>query len=149
MYFTTVKFFFCALQRFQTHFYDSLKSLYHEGSPTSNLFLKKLFVYLFMALVGLCCCARAFSSCREWGLLELCGLTAAASLVVHGLRACRPSSCSLRAQWLWLSGLSCSVVCEVFLDQRSDLFSLALAHGFLTTGPSGKSLILIILVEEL
>ena len=34
-----------------------------------------LFIYLFMAVLGLCCCA-AFSSCSERGLLFV---------VVHGL----------------------------------------------------------------
>ena len=42
-----------------------------------------------MAALGLRCCARAFSSCGEWGLLFIvvCGLLfAAASLVAeHGL----------------------------------------------------------------
>ena len=28
-----------------------------------------LFIYLFLAALGLCCCARAFSSCGEWGVL--------------------------------------------------------------------------------
>ena len=28
-----------------------------------------LFIYLFLAVLGLCCCARAFSSCGEQGLL--------------------------------------------------------------------------------
>ena len=37
-------------------------------------FLKKN--YLFLAALGLCCCARAFSSCGEWGLLFV---------VLHGL----------------------------------------------------------------
>ena len=27
------------------------------------------FIYLFLAALGLCCCARAFSSCVEQGLL--------------------------------------------------------------------------------
>ena len=42
-------------------------------------FLKILFIYLFvcfLAVLGLRCCARAFSSCGEWGLLFV---------VVHGL----------------------------------------------------------------
>ena len=26
------------------------------------------FIYLFLAALGLRCCARAFSSCGEWGL---------------------------------------------------------------------------------
>ena len=33
------------------------------------LFFKNLFIYLFLAALGLCCCAQAFSSCGEWGLL--------------------------------------------------------------------------------
>ena len=60
-----------------------------------NLFY--LFIYLFLAVLGLCCCTRAFSGCGERGLLFrlVRGLslvvvrrlpTAVASLVVaHGL----------------------------------------------------------------
>ena len=48
-----------------------------------------LFIYLFMAVLGLRCCTQAFSSCGERGLLFLAVLgllTAVASLVVeHGL----------------------------------------------------------------
>ena len=47
-----------------------------------------LFIYLFLAVLGLCCCARAFSSCGEWGLLlvAVCGLLIVmASLVEHRL----------------------------------------------------------------
>ena len=47
------------------------------------------FMYLFLAVLGLCCCTRAFSSCGERGLLFIAVrglLTAVASLVVeHGL----------------------------------------------------------------
>ena len=45
-----------------------------------------LFIYLFLAVLGLHCCARAFSSCGEWGLLfvAVCGLLiVVASLVVE------------------------------------------------------------------
>ena len=43
---------------------------------------KKLFIYLFLAALGLRCCAWAFSSCGERGLLFI----AVASLVAeHGL----------------------------------------------------------------
>ena len=47
-----------------------------------------LFIYLFMAELGLCCCTWAFSSCGERGLLFLTVsglLIAVASLVEHGL----------------------------------------------------------------
>ena len=64
---------------------------------TWNLFFHK-FIYLFvlfMAVLGLCCCAQAFSSCGEQGLLFVAVrrlLTVVASLVVehrlpaHGLQ---------------------------------------------------------------
>ena len=52
------------------------------------LFVYFLKFYLFLAALGLCCCARAFSSCGEWGLLFVAVrvlLIAAASLVEeHG-----------------------------------------------------------------
>ena len=40
------------------------------------MFKKKLFIYLFLAALGLRCCTWTFSSCRELGLLfvVLCGL---------------------------------------------------------------------------
>ena len=47
------------------------------------------FIYLFLATLGLRCCARAFSSCGEQGLLFIAVrglLVALASLVAeHGL----------------------------------------------------------------
>ena len=48
-----------------------------------------LFIYLVLAALGLCCCAQAFSSCGERGLLFIVVrwlLIAVASLVAeHGL----------------------------------------------------------------
>ena len=63
-----------------------------------NLFI--LF-YLFLAVLGLCCCARDFSSCGERGLLFI---------VVHGLLI---AVASLVAE----HGLSCSTACGIFPDQ--------------------------------
>ena len=60
-----------------------------------------VFVYLFMAVLGLCFCARAFSSCGKWGplLIAVRGpLIVVASLVVeHRLQTRRLSSCGSRA----------------------------------------------------
>ena len=52
-------------------------------------FLKNKFIYLFLAALGLCCCAQAFSSCGERGLLFVVvhGLIAVASLVAEIGRA--------------------------------------------------------------
>ena len=58
-------------------------------------------MYLFMAVLGLCFRARAFSSCGEWGplLIAVRGpLIIAASLVAeHRLQMRRLSSCGSRA----------------------------------------------------
>ena len=52
-----------------------------------------LFIYLFLAALGLRCCVRSFSSCSEQGLLFIVVrrfLIAVASLVAeHGLYARR------------------------------------------------------------
>ena len=56
---------------------------------TFSFFKIYLFIYLFMAALGLLCCTQAFSSCGERGLLFVAVhglLIAVASLVVaHGL----------------------------------------------------------------
>ena len=87
-----------------------------------------------MAVLGLCFCARAFSSCGKWGSLFIAvrgPLTIAASLVAeHRLQTRRLSNCGSRAQLLrgmWdlpRPGL--------------DPVSPALAGRFSTTAPPGK-----------
>ena len=66
---------------------------FFKGTP---LFIY-LFIYLFMAVLGLRFCARAFSSCGKWGPLFIAvrgPLTVAVSLVAeHRLQTCRLSSC--------------------------------------------------------
>ena len=55
-------------------------------NQSSFSFFTNLFIYLFMAALGLRCCARAFSSCSEQGLLFVVVrglLTAVASLVTE------------------------------------------------------------------
>ena len=90
--------------------------------------------FLFLAVLGLHFCVRAFSSCSERGplFIAVCGpLTIAASLVAeHRLQTCRLSSCGSRAQLfrgMWdlpRPGL--------------EPVSPALAGRFLTTAPPGK-----------
>ena len=52
-------------------------------------FLINLFIYLILAVLGLRCCVRAFSSCGEWGLhfIAVRGLLIAVASRVseHGL----------------------------------------------------------------
>jgi len=52
-----------------------------EFKEARNIFLKILFMYVCMAVVGFHCCPWAFSSCKEWGLF----LIAVASLVAYGI----------------------------------------------------------------
>ena len=65
------------------------------------LFFFNKFIYLFLAVLGLRFCARAFSSCGKRGplFIAVCGpLTIMASLVAeHRLQTCRLSSCGSRA----------------------------------------------------
>ena len=67
-------------------------------------FFKYLFIYLFMAVLGLRFCARAFSSCGKRGPLFIVvrgPLTIAASFVTeHRLQTRRLSNCGSRAQLL-------------------------------------------------
>ena len=93
-----------------------------------------LFIYLFLAVLGLRFCARALSSCGKWGPLFITvrgPLTIAASLVAeHRLQTRRLSSCGSRAQLLhgmWdLPGPGLEPV------------SPALAGRLSTTAPPGK-----------
>ena len=68
--------------------YKSLNLLTSAFSYSYDIL--KIFIYLFSAALGLRCCARAFSSCGERGLLFVAVrglLTAMASLVAeHGLQ---------------------------------------------------------------
>ena len=78
------------------------------------------FIYLFLPVLGLHCCAWAFSSCRERRLLFVAVrglLIVVASLVAeHSLLAC-----GLQQLWhvgsvIVAHGLSCSAACGIFLD---------------------------------
>ena len=122
-----------------------------EGSPVFFFFF--FFIYLFLAALGLHCCAQAFSSCGEQGLLFIvvrrlliavacCGARAlgawASVVVTHGLGSCgaralerKLSSCGTQAfllRGMWdLPGPGIEPVFP------------ALAGGFLTTAPPRKS----------
>ena len=97
-------------------------------------FLVFIYLFLFMAVLGLRFCARAFSSCGKRGPLFITvrrPLTIAASLVAqHRLQTRRLSSCGSRVQLLrgmWdLPRPGLEPVCP------------ALAGRFSTTAPPGK-----------
>ena len=104
------------------------------------LFKKKLFIYLFMAVLGLRFYVRAFSSCGKRGPLFIAvrgPLTIVASLVAeHRLQTRRLSSCGSRAQPL----------CGMWDPPGPGLepMSTALAGRFSTTVPPGKPWVLVL-----
>ena len=101
-------------------------------------------IYLFMAALGLHCCAWAFSSCGEQGLLFVEVrrlLIAVASLVAeHGLQGARASV--VVALGLSSCGSWAQLLCGMWDLPGPGLepVSRALAGGFLTTAPPGKPL---------
>ena len=115
-----------------------------------------LFIHLFLAALGLHCCTWAFSSCGEQGLLfaavhrlliavaSLCCRAGALGTWASVVVACRLNSCGSWALECRLS--SCGTWAEL-LHSMWDVtgpglkpMSPALAGGFLTTVPPGKSL---------
>ena len=122
------------------------KNVYSHLLPTFFFFFKLLFfffliilyfIYIFLAVLGLRFCARAFSCCGKRGplLIAVCGpLTIAASLVAaHRLQTRMLSSCGSRAQLLR----------GMWDLPRPGLepVSPALAGRFSTTAPPGKPLL--------
>ena len=105
----------------------------HSPTAPSGFFFFLIYL-LFLAVLGLCFCARAFSSCGEWGPLFIAvrgPLTVAASLVAeHRLQTRRLSSCGSRAQLLR----------GMWDSPRPGLepVSPALAGRLSTTAPPGK-----------
>ena len=83
---------------------------------TSILFCKYFWQYWL-------CWAQAFSSCREWGLLSSCG----------GFSCCRARASERRLSSWQLTGT------WNLPGPGIKPMSPALADGFLTTGPPGKS----------
>ena len=99
-----------------------------------------------MAVLVLCFCARAFSSCSKWGPLFITvrgPLTIAASLVAeHRLQTRRLSSCGSQALEHRLSncGSRAQLLRGMWDPPRPGLepVSPALAGRFSTTAPPGK-----------
>ena len=85
-------------------FVDFLMMAIQTGVKLYLIVVFYLFIYLFMAVLGLHFCAKAFSSCGKRGPLFIAvrgPLTIAASLVAeHRLQTRRLSSCGPRAQLL-------------------------------------------------
>ena len=81
--------------------------------PSNHLII--LFIYL--AALGLCCCAQAFFGCTREGY-SCC--SARASLY-GGFSCCGAQALAHSASVVVAYGLSCSAACGIFLDQGLNL----------------------------
>ena len=101
-----------------------------------------LFTYLFLAVLGLPCCERAFFSYIEWELLS--SFSAWASHC-GGFSCCRACVLEHAGLIVVVSGLNSSALPGIFLDQGWGSHGTRGTHvpcidsRFLTTGPPGKS----------
>ena len=95
-----------------------------------------LLVYLFFAVLGLCCSALAFSSCAKQRLhfVVVCRLLLLQSV---GSRITGFSSCSTSAQQLWHKTWL-PMACGIFLEQRSNWHPLHWQADSLAIEPQGK-----------
>ena len=97
-----------------------------------------------MTVLGLHCCAWAFSSCGKQGLLlvAVCrplitmGSLVAGAWASVGMVPRLKSTGSIAVAHV----LSCSVAREIFPDQESNPCLLHRQHGFFTTEPPGEPL---------
>ena len=78
-----------------------------------NLFFK-LFIYLFMVVLGLHC-PQAFSSCGKWRLLSSYGTGA---FHCSGFSCCRAQALGSQASVVVAHGLSCSEAHWIYWDHR-------------------------------
>ena len=105
-----------------------------------DIFAKNFFfisLFLFLAVLGLCCCKQAFSGCGEWGLLSSCGVQPS---YCRGFSFCRTQA----LQHVGFSSLGARALLPYGMWNlpRPGVGSVspALADGFLTTGPPGMSM---------
>ena len=91
-----------------------------------------------MTLLYLCRCTWAFSSCRQWGLRSSFSVQASHC---GGFSCCKAWALGLEGSAVVAHGLSCLMACG-FLVARPMIEPVfpALAGGFLSTMPPGKSL---------
>ena len=112
-----------------------------------SFFLRCTCLFLLMAVLGLCCGTRAFSSCRVGATLG-CGASASHcgsfSQAEHGLWCEDVSSCGSQAVEckLHICGAWASLLCIMWDPSGgTEAVSPVLADGFLIAGPPRKPFI--------
>ena len=123
------------------------------------IYFKIYFIYLFLAALGLRCCARAFLQLQRAGATLCCGAGAShcGGYFCCGARTRHVgfSSCGTQAQQLWLAGSRAQVqqlwrtglVAPLHVGSswtRVQTCVPCIGSGFLTTAPPGKLLYVLI-----
>ena len=85
-------------------------------------------------MLGLGCCSRAFSTCREHGPLSSCGVRVSRR---SGLSCCGTQAVGLVGSVVVVHGPSCFYIWSL-PGPGTEPVSSASAGRFLTTGPPGK-----------
>ena len=80
------------------HLSDGVSIPFREAAS----YIEKIFIYLFLAELGLCFCLQAFSSCGDQGLLSSCGAWASHC---SGFCCCRAQALGAWVQQQWGTGL--------------------------------------------
>ena len=107
----------------------------HLPALAFTFFKIRLLICLFLTVLGLRCCTQTFSSCGERGLL-CCGAWASHC----GGFSCGTWALGCQASVVVVCRLSCPVTCGILVPgPETEPVSHALAGGFLTSGPPGKS----------
>ena len=85
----------------------------------NTAFLEVYLLFLFLVVLGLCCCAQPFSSCasREGAPVWLWLLTVVASLLYFVFSWLRASVLLHVGSGVEVQGLNCLMACGIFLDQ--------------------------------
>ena len=98
----------------------------------------KIYLFIFLAALSLCCCMWAFSSYSELGLW---GCSLFSKLFLLCLIVMASLVAKLGPQCAWVSGVVVQDLAAPRHDPRPGIkpMSPALASGFLTPGPPGKS----------
>ena len=102
----------CCLQPGTLSFYLNL-----SRKTISKLSFKHAFkkmIQSFLAAVGLCCWAQAFTSCSKWGLLSRCN---AQGFPCGGFSHCGVWAVFCMGSVVVAHRFSCSVACRIFPDQ--------------------------------
>ena len=98
-------------------FFDSQIGMLDKGDFLFFFFLKKIYLFYSLAVLGLCYCTQTFYSCGKRGLLSSCGAWA---FQCKGLSCCWAQALRHVGSGVVAHKLSCSTAYGIFLDEGSN-----------------------------